>query len=288
MAISASDVKLLRDKTGAGMLDCKKALQDADGDFDKAIEILRKKGASVAAKRAERKAHEGVVITKLWDDNKAGAILDVNCETDFVANSDDFLNFAKKVLDIIVENRPANMDELMELEADGSKVSVLVTDTIGKIGEKIEISRFAVEAAENGLLIDYIHHGSNLGVLIKFENVPEVTDELVEIGKDIAMQIAAMNPKYVTRDQVPAEDIQKEKEIYMEVAKKEGKPENILERIAEGKLNKFFGEVCLLEQAFVKDNSKTVGDLIKDYNKANGTDVKLTKFYRFHVADETK
>ncbi len=288
MAISASDVKRLRDKTGAGMLDCKKALQDANGDFDKAIEILRKKGASVAAKRAERKAHEGVVITKIWDNNQSGAILDVNCETDFVANSDDFLNFAKKVLDIIVENRPANMDELMNLDADGSKVSVLVTDTIGKIGEKIEISRFAVESVENGLLVDYIHHGSNLGVLIKFENVPEATDELIEIGKDIAMQIAAMNPKYVSRDEVPTEDIEKEKEIYKEIAKKEGKPENILERIAEGKLNKFFSEVCLLEQAFVKDNSKTVGDLIKDYNKAHGTEVKLSKFYRFHVADETK
>ncbi len=288
MSISASDVKLLRDKTGAGMLDCKKALQDADGDFDKAIEILRKKGASVAAKRAERKAHEGVVVTKIWNDGKSGAILDVNCETDFVANSDDFLNFARKVLDIIVEKNPANIDELMELDVDGIKVSDMVTDTVGKIGEKIEVSRFAVIHEDNGMLVDYIHHGANLGVLIKFENVPEATDELVTIGKDIAMQIAAMNPKYVSRDQVPAEVIEKEKEIYKEVAQKEGKPEKILDRIAEGKLNKFFGEVCLLEQAFVKDNSKTVGDLIKDYNKAHGTDVKLTEFYRFHVADETK
>ncbi len=288
MAISASDVKLLREKTGAGMLDCKKALQEADGNFDKAIEILRKKGASVAAKRAERKAHEGVVITKLWNDNKSGAILDVNCETDFVANSDDFLSFANKILDIIVANNPANVEELLLIESDGLKVSDMVTDTIGKIGEKIEISRFAVVNADNGLLVDYIHHGSNLGVLIKFEDVSEVTDELVAIGKDVAMQIAAMNPKYVSREQVPTEQIEKEKEIYKEIAKKEGKPENILERIAEGKLNKFFSEVCLLEQVFVKDNSKTVGELIKEYNKAHNTEVKLTEFYRFHVADETK
>ncbi len=288
MGISASDVKKLRDKTGAGMLDCKKALQDANGDFDKAIEILRKKGASVAAKRAERKAHEGVVVTKIWNDNKSGAILDVNCETDFVANSDDFLNFAQKVLDIIVDKQPANVDELLALEVNGTKVSDMVTDAIGKIGEKIEVSRFAVVHSDNGMLVDYIHHGANLGVLIKFENVSEETDELITIGKDIAMQIAAMNPKYVNREEVPSEIIEKEKEIYKEVALKEGKPEHILDRIAEGKLNKFYSEVCLLEQVFVKDNSKTVGDLIKEYNKAHGTDVKLTKFYRFHVADESK
>jgi elongation factor Ts len=288
MAISAADVKKLREMTGAGMLDCKKALQEADGDFDKAIEILRKKGASVAAKRAERSANEGVVLTKIWNDGKTGAILEVNCETDFVANSDDFVNFAKEILDIVVEKRPANRDELMNLEIDGVKVADKLNDVIGKIGEKIEISRFAVVDTENGMVVDYIHHGANLGVMLKICNVTEKTDELETLMKDIAMQVAAMKPLYVKRDEVPTEAIEKEKEIYKEVARKEGKPEQILDRIAEGKLNKYFSEVCLLEQTFVKDNTKTVGQLIDEYNKAHGTNVTLEAFYRFHVADEKK
>ena len=286
MAISAADVKKLRDMTGAGMMDCKKALQEADGDFDKAVEILRKKGASVAAKRAERAANEGVVVTKIWNNGKSGAILAVNCETDFVANSDDFVNFAKQILDLIVEKQPANIDELLTLEIDGVTVSEKLNEVIGKIGEKIEISRFAIVNAESGVVVDYIHHGANLGVMLKVCNVSEMNDELEKLFKDIAMQIAAMKPLYVKRDDVPTDVIAKEKEIYKEVALKEGKPEQIVDRIAEGKLNKFFGEVCLLEQTFVKDNNKTVGQLIEEYNKANGTNISIAEFYRFHVADE--
>ncbi len=286
MAISAADVKKLRDMTGAGMMDCKKALQEADGDFDKAVEILRKKGASVAAKRAERAANEGVVVTKIWNNGKSGAILAVNCETDFVANSDDFVNFAKQILDLIVEKQPANIDELLTLEIDGVTVSEKLNEVIGKIGEKIEISRFAIVNAESGVVVDYIHHGANLGVMLKVCNVSEMNDEIEKLFKDIAMQIAAMKPLYVKRDDVPTDVIAKEKEIYKEVALKEGKPEQIVDRIAEGKLNKFFGEVCLLEQTFVKDNNKTVGQLIEEYNKANGTNISIAEFYRFHVADE--
>ncbi len=288
MAISAADVKKLRDMTGAGMLDCKNALVEANGDFDKAVEILRKKGASVAAKRAERSANEGVVLTKIWNDGKSGAILEVNCETDFVSNSDDFVNFAKEILELVVEKRPANNEELMNLDAGGITVAEKLNEVIGKIGEKIEISRFAVVETENGMVVDYIHHGANLGVMLKVCNVDEKTDELVTMMKDIAMQVAAMKPLYVKRDEVPAEAIEKEKEIYKEVARKEGKPEQILDRIAEGKLNKYFSEVCLLEQTFVKDNTKTVGQLIDEYNKAHGTNVTIEAFYRFHVADEKK
>ena len=288
MAISGADVKKLREMTGAGILDCKNALTEANGDFDKAVEILRKKGASVAAKRAERSANEGVVVTKIWNDGKSGAIVEVNCETDFVANSDDFKNFANEVLEVVVENKPADKDALMNLEIGGVKVADKLNDVIGKIGEKIEISRFAVVETENGLVVDYIHHGANLGVMIKACNVAEKTDELVTLLKDVAMQIAAMRPLYVKRDEVPAEAIEKEKEIYKEVARKEGKPEQILDRIAEGKLNKYFSEVCLLEQTFVKDNTKTVGQLLDEYNKAHGTNVTIEKFYRFHVADEKK
>ncbi|VAX26103.1 Translation elongation factor Ts [hydrothermal vent metagenome] len=289
MVITASQVKELRDKTGAGMMDCKKALTEADGDFEKAIEILRKKGASVAAKRADRTAKEGVVLTKILNDGKTGLILEVNCETDFVANSDDFINFANFVLDAIVANKPANIEELLETEVEGKKVNEELTNITGKIGEKIEISRFILESAENSLFADYVHHGAKLAVLIKADNVEGVDqDSLKSTLTDIAMQAAAMKPIYVNREDVPQDVIDKEKEIYMEISRKEGKPEQILEKIAEGKLNKFFQEICLTEQTYVKDNSKTVKDVITDFNKEHSSDVKLSNFYRYHVSDEKK
>lgn len=289
MSISAAQVKELRDKTGAGMMDCKKALTEADGDFQKAIEILRKKGASVAAKRAERSANEGVVLTRLSDDKKRGIILEVNCETDFVANSDDFMNFANTVLDTVDENEPENVEALLALEKDGNKIENLLTEVLGKIGEKIEVSRFAIEKVDDGVLVDYVHHGSKLGVLVRAENVKdEGKEEIVEILKDVAMQIAAMNPGYIDREQVPSEEIEKEKDIYKEVAKKEGKPEHILDKIAEGKLNKYYEENCLIEQAYIKDNSKSISDLINEYNKKYSSETKITKFHRFHLSDEKK
>lgn len=289
MEISAKQVKELRDKTGAGMMDCKKALKEAEGDFEKAIEILRKKGASVAAKRAERAANEGLVLTRIINDGKTGYIIEVNCETDFVAKSDDFVQFANLALEALVANNPANVDELLACEYEGKKVSEELTNIIGKIGEKIEISRFAVETLENGLIVDYIHHGSKLGVLLGADNVTaEVKEAASAILKDIAMQVAAMRPAYVSRDEVPSTEIEKEMEIYKEVARKEGKPEQILEKIALGKLNKYYQEVCLLEQVFVKDNSKTVGAVIEEFNKANSAEIKLKWFKRFHLSDEKK
>jgi len=289
MAITASQVKELRDKTGAGMMDCKKALTEADGDFEKAIEILRKKGASVAAKRADRAAKEGVVLTKILDDGNTGLILEVNCETDFVANSDDFVNFANFVLDAIIANKAANVEELLETEVDGKKVSEELTNITGKIGLKIEISRFKLESSDNSLFADYVHHGAKLAVLIKADNVEGVDkDSLTSTLTDIAMQAAAVKPLYVNREDVPQDVIDKEKEIYMEISRKEGKPEHILEKIAEGKLNKFFQEICLTEQTYVKDNSKTVKDVIADFNKEHSADVKLSNFYRYHVSDEKK
>ncbi|MFC2082197.1 translation elongation factor Ts [Bacteroidota bacterium] len=288
MAISAAQVKELRVKTGAGMMDCKKALTEADGDFQKAIEILRKKGASVAAKRAEKTANEGMIITKISDDKKSGIILEVNCETDFVAKSDDFVNFANLVVDAIESNEPKNVEELIALKFDGKNIEEELSAIIGKIGEKIEISRFKIEKAENGILVDYIHHGSKLGVLIKADNVSDKTDEFSELLKDIAMQVAAMNPVCVYRKEVSKETIEKEMEIYKEIARKEGKPEQILEKIATGKLNKYYQENCLSEQAFVKDNAKTVNTLIDEFNKANSTDAKLALFHRFHLSDENK
>ncbi len=289
MNISAKQVKELRDKTGAGMMACKKALIEAEGDFEKAIEILRKKGASVAAKRAEKSANEGIVVTRIFDEGKSGAIVEVNCETDFVAKSDDFVKFANFVADAVVENKPANVEELLNLEINGAKISEELNNIIGKIGEKIEISRFAILNDENGIVVDYVHHGAKLGVLLLAGNVTaELRNDLQPLLKDVAMQIAAMKPLYVKRDEVPEEVINKEKEIYMEVARKEGKPEQILDKIATGKLNKFYGENCLLEQVFVKDNSKTVGDLLKEFNSAHNSDVELRLFKRFHLSDENK
>ncbi len=289
MAISAQLVKELRDKTGAGMMDCKNALVESDGDFEKAIEILRKKGASVAAKRAERTASEGIVLTKMLDNDSKGIMVEVNCETDFVAKSDDFVNFANFVLDTIVANEPKNLEELLALSHDGKSVQDELTNIIGKIGEKIEISRFVIETAENGIVVDYVHHGSKLGVLVRVDNVNDDSkEEVFAFAKDAAMQVAAMKPSFTYREEVSEETLNKEKEIYKEVAKKEGKPEHILDRIAEGKLNKFFQENCLVEQASIKDNSKSVGDILKDINKKHSAEAKIKLFHRFHLSDENK
>lgn len=285
MAITAQQVNELRKKTGAGMMDCKKALVEADGDMEKAIEILRKKGASVAAKRAEKAANEGMVITKVSGDKKHGAIAELNCETDFVAKSEDFVNLANELIDVVFNDKPASVDELLD---KNSALKEKVSEVLGKVGEKIEISRFADEETENGIIVDYVHMGSKLGVLVKFDNVSNSADELADLGKDIAMQIAAMNPISVYREEIPKDTIEKEIEIYKEVARKEGKPEQILDKIATGKLNKFYQENCLIEQAFIKDNSKTVGDLIKEFNSKNGTEVKISLFHRFHLGDEKK
>ncbi|GBD86223.1 elongation factor Ts [bacterium BMS3Abin03] len=285
MAITAQQVNELRKKTGAGMMDCKKALVEADGDMEKAIEILRKKGTSVAAKRAEKAANEGMIITKVSGDKKHGAIAELNCETDFVAKSEDFVNLANELIEAVFNDKPASVDKLLE---KNSALKEKVTEVLGKVGEKIEISRFANEETENGIIVDYVHMGSKLGVLVKFDNVINAADELADLGKDIAMQIAAMNPVSVYREEIPKDTIEKEMGIYKEVARKEGKPDQILEMIATGKLNKFYQENCLIEQAFIKDNSRTVGDLIEEFNSKNGTEVKISLFHRFHLGDEKK
>ena len=289
MAVSANQVKELRDKTGAGMMDCKKAIEEANGDFEKAIEILRKKGAAVAAKRAERTANEGLVLTRIIDNGKTGVIVEVNCETDFVAKSDDFVKFSELVLDVVANNKPADITALLEMSKDGKKVSEELNALIGKIGEKIEVSRFAIETIQNGEVVDYIHAGSKLGVLMVAENIPnDKASEFQPILKDIAMQVAAMRPLSIYREEIDKTLIDNEIDIYKELARKEGKPEHILEKIALGKVNKFYEENCLFEQAFVKDNTKKVSTLIDEFNKANSTQVKLTKFRRFHLSDEKK
>ncbi len=285
MAITAAQVNELRQKTGAGMMDCKKALTEADGNFEKAIEILRKKGASVAAKRAEKSANEGLVLTKVLENKETGIIVEVNCETDFVAKSDDFTKFANNVLETVSVAKPSSVDDLLEKSSD---VKNQLNDLLGKVGEKIQVTRFAIEEAPGGIIVDYVHLGSKLGVLVKFENIGAKKDEFSSLGKDIAMQIAAMKPVCVYREEVPKEIIEKEIEIYKEISRKEGKHEQILDKIAQGKLNKYYQENCLSEQAFIKDNTKTVSDLIKEFNSAQGTSVRIGLFRRFHLGDEKK
>ncbi len=285
MTITAQQVNELRQKTGSGMMDCKKALIEANGDMQKAIEILRKKGQAVASKRAEKTAGEGLVLTRISEDKKSGIIVEVNCETDFVANSEDFVNFANLVADKTAETRPASPEDLIEKNTD---IKYGLNDIMGKVGEKIEISRLATENSVNGIVVDYIHPGSKLGVMVVFNNVGDKVSEISGLGKDIAMQVAAMRPICVTREEVPKDLISKEIEIYKEVARKEGKPESILDKIAHGKMNKYYQENCLIEQAYIKDNSKSVGDLIKEFNSNNKAEAKIDHFRRFHLGDENK
>ena len=285
MTITASQVNELRQKTGAGMMDCKRALTEADGDFDKAIDILRKKGAAVAAKRAEKSANEGLVLIKISDDKKTGVIVEINCETDFVAKSDDFIKLADSFLQTVYSQKPATKEDLL---AKNPSIANQVNDVMGKVGEKIEISRFAIENVSDGVVVGYVHLGSKLGVLVKFDGAAVGQDELAEIGKDIAMQVAAMKPICVYREEVPKDLIEKEIDIYKEIAKKEGKPEQLLEKIATGKLNKFYQENCLVEQAFIKDNTKSVNDLLKEFNAKHGSSAKIVLFHRFHLGDEKK
>jgi elongation factor Ts len=278
MNITAEQVKALRDKTGAGMIDCKKALTEAEGDFEKAIEILRKKGAAVASKRADRTANEGIILTKISDDLKNGLILEINCETDFVAKNDDFKNFAEYALEAIWNKKPANLEEALSIEYKNTSIKNELDALVGKIGEKITVSRFGFLSVLNGIVGDYIHFGSKLGVLVSI-SAKELSekDELKLLAKEIAMQIAAMKPGWISRNEVPKEITDKELEIYKDLARKEGKPENILDKIAQGRLNKFYEENCLLEQIYIKDNNKKIQTLIDEYNKKYKSEIKVEK-----------
>jgi elongation factor Ts len=271
MAISASDVKRLREQTGVGMMDCKKALQEANGDFDAAIDFLRKKGQKVAAKRADRDATEGQIIARSADGDKTAALVEVNSETDFVARNDDFQNFAGRLADLVIENRPADLAAFKALDFEGGRtVEEALTDMTGKIGEKIDVRRFAILTSENGRIISYIHPGAQLGVL-----VDATGDNAPDAARDVAMQIAALNPVAATRDEVPQEVKDKELEIGRELALAEGKPEQIVDKIATGKLDRYYKDNVLVEQPFVKDSSKTVKQMLSEQG------VEVSRFVRF-------
>ena len=275
MSISAKDVKRLRDTTGVGMMDCKKALVETNGDFDAAIDLLRKKGQKVAAKRAEKEAKEGLIVTAVSADSKSGVIAEVNCETDFVARGDDFSGFAKKVAEIALSEKPADLDALRALSYDGSdSVQDAMLALTGRVGEKVDIRRFSVSASD-GTIVPYIHPGSRLGVLVDMSG----DGNAAEAGRDVAMQVAALNPVATRSDEVPSDIKEKEMEIAREAARNEGKPDNIIERIAEGKLKRFYKDNVLIEQPFVKDSSVTVKEMLKQ------ADVDVTGFLRFALGD---
>jgi len=261
--ISAADVKKLRDMTGAGMMDCKKALTEAEGDFDKAIEVLRKKGEKIAGKRADRDATEGVVLALISDDKQRGVIVRVSSETDFVAKNDDFIEMARKVGQTALEHFPATREALLNLPYD-DKLSIgeKLTEQVGVIGEKIELSDY--ERIEAPMVAPYIHMGNKAAVLV---GLNKANDGFFEAGRDVAMQVAAMRPVALDKDQVDQATIEKEIEIGKEQARQEGKPEQILERIAMGKLNKFFKDNTLLNQQFVKDSKKSVAEFLKSIDK---------------------
>lgn len=272
--ISAAEVSRLRKTTGAGMMDCKKALQEADGNFEKAIEVIRKKGQAVANKRADREATEGVVLSKINQDGNKVAMIVLNCETDFVAKNEAFVEFADSILQLALANNPTNLDELKNLKLGDVTVGEKVVEQVGIIGEKLDLSYFSSISAPS--VISYIHPGNKLASAVGFnqENVDS------QVTKDIAMQIAAMNPVAIDKKDVSQEVIDKEMEIGRDQAKQEGKPENILDKIAEGKLNKFFKENTLLNQPFVKDNKKTIKQYLQEQNK----DLTVTKFDRFGLS----
>ena len=270
-AINAADVAKLRRITLAGMMDCKKALEESEGNFEKAIEIIRKKGQAVANKRADKKASEGVVLSKVASDLKSGAIIVLNSETDFVAKNADFMALANKILDVAVTKKPATLDELKSLPMDGGKVGDKVTEYVGIIGEKLDLSYF--EKIEAAHVQAYIHPGNRLATLVGFTK----SGVDVQVYKDVAMQIAAMNPVAVDKDFVPESVVTQEIEIGKEQARRDGKPEEMLEKIALGKLNKFYKESTLLNQDFVKDNKMTIRQYLQSVNK----ELTVTEFKRY-------
>ena len=276
MAISAADVKKLRDMTGAGMMDCKKALTESEGDFDRAIELLRKKGQKVSEKRADRQANQGLIVKKISDDHTKATLLEINCETDFVARNDDFIKKADTFVTLAYENELNDTDELLVTKLDGLKVAEHLKQMIGKIGEKIKINN-VIFVETDGAIVSYIHPGNQLGVLVEFSS--SVDEE--GVGKDVAMQIAAMNPVALNRDGVDASIVEKELEIAKDQLLNEGKPEHIAEKAAQGKLRRFYEENVLLEQKFVKDSGISVQEYL---NKEGAPDV--LAFYRLQLGEE--
>ncbi len=287
--ISAKMVKELRELTGAGMMDCKKALTETDGDMDKAVDFLREKGLAAAAKKSSRIAAEGIVAEAIAEDGKAGVLVEINCETDFVAKNEDFKAFAAKVAKQALASDAADLDAFLGeawLEDSAKTVKDMVTAQVAVIGENINIRRFEKINAADGCVSCYIHGGGKIGVMV-YGKTDVVNDDIKACLRNVAMQVAAMDPKYVNRDEVPADYIEHEKTILMAQAKEENpnKPENIIEKMITGRLNKEMKEVCLLDQAYVQDSDLNVAQYVAKVGKETGADLSVVKFVRFKTGE---
>ena len=281
--ITAGMVKELRERTGAGMMDCKKALTEANGDMEKAIEFLREKGLAAAAKKAGRVAAEGLVVTYVTDDNKTAVVLEVNCETDFVAVNDQFINFTNSIAKQIVSSNVTTVEQLLEEKfINDSNVTVkeALTALIAKIGENMNIRRFEKLTVQNGVISSYIHGDGRIGVLVKL-NCEKEDPSLLELGKDLAMQVAAANPLFLDENSVDQEVLNKEREIYRVQALNEGKPEKIVEKMVEGRIQKYLKEVCLVNQVWVKNPDYTIKKLLEEKSKEIGATISIDSFDRY-------
>ncbi|MEZ0116587.1 UNVERIFIED_ORG: elongation factor Ts [Heyndrickxia coagulans] len=274
MAITAQMVKELREKTGAGMMDCKKALTETNGDMEKAVDYLREKGIAKAAKKADRVAAEGT--TYVLSEGNHAVILEVNAETDFVAKNAEFQNLVKEIAEHLLQSKPADLDAaLQSTMTNGSTVNDFITQAISKIGEKISLRRFALKTkTDNGAFGEYLHMGGRIGVLTVLEGTTDAS-----VAKDVALHVAAMNPKYISRDQVSEEEVAHEREVLKQQALNEGKPEKIVEKMVEGRLKKYFEEICVADQAFVKNPDQTVGQFVASHN------AKVADFVRYEVGE---
>jgi elongation factor Ts len=282
--VSIELVKKLREKTGAGIADCKKALVESGGDFDKAIEYLRKKGAATSQKRSDRIAKEGLIYARVNDARSEAAIVEVNCETDFVAKSEKFNNLAASVIEAVFASRSGSVETLLSFKTSGGNtVQQTVDETTASVGEKVELKRAQFFSSNDGFFCDYNHPGNKVASLIGITG--KATEDGVQLGNDLAMQIVAMKPLTIDRTGVSSEMIEKEKEIYRIQAVNEGKPENIAEKIAGNKVEKFYEENCLVEQEFVKESGKTVGDVISTVSKASGNDYKVKTMVRYQLGE---
>jgi len=286
MEITPEIIKKLRDRTGAGMMDCKRALEATGGDMDKAIEYLRKKGAAVSQKRADRAAKEGVIATRVSADARTGVIVEVNCETDFVGRSADFVAFAHAVAEAIEKHQPAGLEQVPALESGGKTIAQHLNDLLAKVGENVGIRRFEIVRSADGAISGYTHLGNKIGVLVELTGA--AVADAATTGRDVAMQVAAMNPAVIQREQVDKAAVASELEVYKTQAKNEGKPDAIVERIAQGRLEKYYQEVVLLEQTFIKDGGKSLRDYLQESAAKAGKKFAIARFIRYYLGEETK
>lgn len=288
MAFTANDVKVLRERTSCGMMDCKKALTEADGDMEKAIDALKEKGLAAAAKKAGRIAAEGIVVSIVDEAKKVGVVLEVNAETDFVAKNESFVTFVNDIAKTIIDENPADVDTLMSMKLSGSDMTVqeALTEKIQKIGENMKIRRF--ERLE-GDLVSYIHGGGRIASMIKFDTDVASKDGFIDYAKDIAMQVAAVTPQYLAESDVPSEIVEKEKsDMLAQIAndeKTKNKPQQVVEKMIEGKIRKFFKEICLVDQQYVKDGEKTIKSFTEETAKSLGGSITIVKFIRFEKGE---